>query len=314
VGAGGVDLDTPAAGLIGDGFDLGGGGERLVGPATDILDSSLTLSGWVRLDVAGTDPRIVANAASDGAEIYELLVDDGTSEAVARLNIGGGTVEVRGGAIPTGSWHQLTATWDGAIVRLYVDGSEVDSAAGSGALATDLSVPLVVGNLAAADRGVDGLLDQVVVGHSARSADWVATSFANLSNPGAFVSMGAVQTSAPQPWTVSTSLGRTDSNSLAAPETTSGADGWATAIGIDEPGVEFTAWWRVSDPSLVTVAGGSRTGVSPTDQNETALSGSGFDLATLVGGIRTQEATVPVTIAAATWAEVVLRTDEFGVG
>jgi hypothetical protein len=62
----------------------------------------------------------------------------------------------------------------------------------------------------------------------------------------------------------------------------------------------------------VAVAGGSRTGVTPTDQNETELSVAGFDLATLVGATRTQEATSPATIGVATWAEVLLRTDELG--
>ncbi len=69
----------------------------------------------------------------------------------------------------------------------------------------------------------------------------------------------------------------------------------------------------MSDPSLVTVAGGSRTGISPTDQNETALSASGFDLASLVGATRSQEATSPVTIGGGTWAQIVLRTDELDV-
>ncbi len=313
VGRGGVDLDTAATGLIANGFDLAGGPERLVGPATDMLASELTLSGWVRLDAAGVAPRIVAKAANDGSAIYELLIDDGTGEAVARMNIGGSTVEARGGAVPTGSWHQLAATWDGSTVVLYVDGSQVDTAAGAGALGTDLTVPLVIGNIASADRGVDGRLDQIEVDHVARSSDRIATSYANLSNPAAFVSMGAVQVAAPRAWTVSTSLGRTGSNSLSAPETAPGADAWATAIGIDEPGVEFVSWWYISDPSVVTVAGGSRTGVDPTDQNETALSAAGFDLATIVGPARTQEATSPSVVGGGIWAEVTLRTDQLGV-
>ncbi len=311
--AGGLDINSPAAGLVGNGFDMGGGTERLVGPAVDVLADQLTVSGWVRLDTSGIDSRVVAKAASDGAAVYELLVDSFTAEAVARMQLGGSTVEVRGGAVGIGVWHQLAATWDGAIVRLYVDGTEVDSAPGTGPLATDVSIPLVIGNLAAADRGLDGRLDQVQVSHSTRSADWIATARSNQIDPSAFVSMGAAQTSIPGAWTVSTSLGRTGSNSLSAPETAPGADAWLTAIGVDEPGIEFSSWWRVSNPAAVDISSGTRTGAVPTNQHETSLTGAGFDLGTIIGRSRSQEAPAAGSIPADTWAQVVVRTDEMGV-
>ena len=300
-------------GLVGNGFDMGGGTERLVGPAVDVLANQLTVSGWVRLDTSGTDPRVVAKAASDGSAVYELLVDSATAEAVARMELGGSTVEVRGGAVGIGVWHQLAATWDGAVVRLFVDGTEVDSAPGIGTLATDVSVPLVVGNLASADRGLDGRIDQVQVSHTARSTDWIATAHANQVNPSAFVTMGAAQTSAPRSWTVSTSLGRSGTNSLLAPETAAGADAWLAAIGVDEPGVEFSSWWRVSNPAAVDIASGTRAGVVPTNQNETSLTGAGFDLGTMLGRSRIQEAPAAGSLSAGTWAQVVIRTDEAGV-
>ncbi len=309
---GGLDLAVAVPGIVGNGIDLGGGAERLVGAGTDLLSGQLTLSAWVRLDTAGVDPRIVAKAATDGTAIYELLVDDATAEAVARLDLGGSTVEVRGGSVPVGSWHQVAATWDGTTARLYVDGAEVDTVAATGALGTDVSVPLVIGNLAAADRGLDGRVDQAQVDHTARSAEWIATAHANVVAPAAFVSMGGVQTSAPAAWTISTTIGRTGGNSLMAPETVAGADAWATAVGLDEPGIEFESWWQVSDPTLVEVASGSRTGSAPTDQHETASTGAGFDLATIVGRIRTQETATPATLPPAQWVRVVLRTDELG--
>ncbi len=312
---GGLDLAVSGSGVVGNGVDLAAGPQRLVGPATDLLSNELTLSAWVHLDAAGTDPRILAKAATDGAAIYELLVDDITGEAVARLAIGGATVELRGGTVGLGGWHMVAATWDSATAQLYVDGVEVASAAAAGSLATDVSVPLVVGNVASADRGLDGRVDQIEIAHVARSPQWIATANANLSDAAGFVTIGAVQTSAPRSWTVSGLGGRGSTYALSAPETPSGADAWITAIGIDEPGIEFESWWHLSDPSGVDVAAGTRTGADPITQHETALTGAGFDLATIVSaGGRTQDAPPAGSVAAITWTKVVIRTDETGTG
>ncbi|MCP3857706.1 MAG: hypothetical protein GY698_23775, partial [Actinomycetia bacterium] len=309
---GGLALVPPVPGVAADGFDLAGGSRRLVGPAVDLVSTELTLSAWVLLDTAGFGPRVVAKAASDGSAIYELFIDDTTREVVARLDLGG-TVEARGGSIALGSWYHLAATWDGADLRVYLDGAEVGSTPAAGVLATDISVPLVVGNLAAGNRGIDGNLDHIQVAHRARPAQWIATEHANQLTPAAFVTMGAAQTGVPSPWTVSTTVGHTGSNSLAAPETAVGSDAWATAVGIDEPGIEFEAWWLVSDPATVEAAAGTRTGIGPTDQNETELTAAGWDLGTLTGTARTQDAAPAGSAPAGTWVEAVVRTDETGI-
>ncbi|MEZ5410638.1 MAG: LamG-like jellyroll fold domain-containing protein [Acidimicrobiales bacterium] len=312
---GGLALPGTTAGKAGRGIDLGGGTQRLVGPATDLSGTALTLSGWVKLDTYGTDPRVVAKAASSGSPVYELLVDGTTHEAVARIGTSAGTAEVRGGSLATGTWYHLAATWDGATARLYLDGSQVATAAASGTLDTDLTVPLAVGNRAAGDRGLDGIVDHIQVAHSARSAAWLATAQANMSSPGAFVVMGGPQTEAPAAWTTTSAAAHGGANALAAPNVGASTAGpWITATGLDLPGVEIESWWRLSNPSSVTVAAGTRTGLAAANEYEVGLTSSGFDLAALVGGTRTVGAAPSGTGPTAdTWTRVVLSTDETGV-
>ncbi|MCC6435447.1 MAG: hypothetical protein IT196_10500, partial [Acidimicrobiales bacterium] len=307
----GADL-SGVPGVAGPAVAFDGSAARLVGPATDVVSGGLTLSGWVRLDAAGDDPRVVAKAASDGAAVYELLVDDATGEAVARLAVTGGVQEVRGGSVLPGAWHMVAATWDGSTVRLYVDGTEVDGAAAGGALGTDVDVPLVVGNVGAGDRGLPGRVDQVQVAHVARSAAWLTTEHANVRDPASFVTMGAAQSAPPAAWSVADGVGRTGRRALAAPSGGGGADAWITAVGIDEPGVEVVSWWKLSDPSGVDVAVGTRTGAVPVDQDELALRYGTLELASNQGPSRTSQASVASTVGAGTWTKVVLRTDEAG--
>lgn len=303
---------APSTGVAGVGLDLRGGSERLAGAPTELTSGAISLSGWVRLDALGTASRLISKSDGAGDAVYELLVDGSTGEAVGRAVIGGSTVEVRGGTLTTGTWHQLAATWDGTTVRLYVDGVEADSAAAAGALASDLDAPLVIGNTGNAQRGIDARIDQVRVGHMARSAADVATEYANLTQPALFVTVGARQTSAPGAWSAGSGTHRSGTHALAAPEATPGSAAWATATGLDEPGLAFESWWYHTSPTTGLVAAGTNTGTTPTDQREAGLGAGGVDVATSAAGARTVDGSIGGSIAAGTWTRVEIRTDELG--
>ncbi|MEZ5227847.1 MAG: hypothetical protein R2710_14580 [Acidimicrobiales bacterium] len=151
--------------------------------------------------------------------------------------------------------------------------------------------------------------------HEALGADRIAAEYANIVAPSASVTVGARQTGVSAAWSVTTSQSRSGSNAAAAPSVVPGtADAWLTAIGIDEPGIEFRSWWWMTTTTGVDLAAGTRTGDAPTDQYETALGGGGgWDLATLVGSNRTGFAPPGGTPATGRWVEVVLRTDDTGV-
>ncbi len=314
---GGLDGSAAATGVVADALTYDGANDRLVAPATDITTGAWSLSGWVNASSFGTDPRVAAKASADGSAIYELLIDDTsatTGQAMARLRLGGVTYSVFGGSVTTGSWHFLAADWDGATLSLYVDGALVDSTAAAGTIATDVTVPLTVGNLAAADRGLAGVIDEVRLGHGGVSAERVGFEYANVTTPTAVVSVGGEQVGTADPWTVDTVQVRSGTGAASAPETSVGqADAWLTAIGIDEPGTEFSSWWWFSTDSGIDLASGTRTGSVSTDQYETAVtSSSGWDLATNIGGARTVQAGPVGTPLTGQWVQVTIRTDESG--
>jgi RHS repeat-associated protein len=95
-----------------------------------------------------------------------------------------------------GNWHQVTVTNDGQNEKLYADGVLVAEAA----VLARPSSPNYRYFLGAADGGnawpgisgwsyLNGSLDEVRISSSVRSSDWIATSFANQTNPATFVTV-----------------------------------------------------------------------------------------------------------------------------
>ncbi len=257
------------------------------------------------------DPRLVAKSDGAGSPVYELLIDtSGSPQARARINLGGTVREAAGGTL-TSAWHHVASTWDGATLRVFVDGQPVASTPAVGSLVTDPSIPLVVANTAGALDSLEGRLDEVRVSRVDRSADWVATAYASQVDPAGFVTVGALQTDAVGAWTVASTQTHGGSFAMQAP-VSDALDSWVTADGLDERGVEFETWWWFSTTSA-ELAQGVRTGQAPVTQHESALVGPpGWDLGRIDPSGRTQDVAPPggQSPATGTWTRVTVRIDQ----
>ncbi|MEM9565832.1 MAG: LamG-like jellyroll fold domain-containing protein, partial [Actinomycetota bacterium] len=311
---GGLDPGVAVGtGVAGDAITFDGTDDRLAGPDLDVVDGALTFGAWVRADALTGLDRVLSKRDTAANPIYELSVDGGTGEAVATIRLGG-PVTVRGGSVATGAWHQLLATWDGADLALYVDGTEVDRTAATGTLALDVDTAAVIGNTDAGGAGFDGRIDHVVVDHRAYAAERVAADHTAATDGANLVSIGGQQTGAPGPWTVSADQARSGGFSLSAPETAAGGGAaWAVATGIDEVGSSFRSWWWVSSATGVDLAGGTRAGAVPTDQFEVALtSPAGWELRRRSGPTVATDAVAAGAPSTGTWVEVEIQTDQDG--
>jgi hypothetical protein len=126
----------------------------------------ITVSAWINADTwSGGNRRILQKGNSDNQ--YRLLEEGG----VLKWDLAGiGTVTA---ALPsTGVWHNVTGTYDGKTIVLYVDGTAVASQAASGQLAVT-SDPLTVatknGTATTGDNFI-GTIDEVRVYQRALSA------------------------------------------------------------------------------------------------------------------------------------------------
>jgi len=95
--------------------------------------SQFTIAAWVRVSgiPGGKDPRrwIVAKNANEWVEGHYALLLSGDAVG-AYLNIGGGRENTSRafsgpGLVKANRWHHLTATYDGKMLRVYLDGTPV---------------------------------------------------------------------------------------------------------------------------------------------------------------------------------------------
>ena len=132
------------------------------------LSSGMTVEAWVRPSKAGGWRTVVVKERPGGV-VYGLYGDQARWTAVGSDRIGGERNAVGSSALPLNAWSHLAATFDGAVVRLFVNGVQAGSSAFSGSMVAS------TGSLRLGGNGIwgewfAGLIDEVRVYNRALSA------------------------------------------------------------------------------------------------------------------------------------------------
>jgi hypothetical protein len=111
----------------------------------------MTLEAWVYPTASGGGAwRNVLIKERAGGEIYNLYANtdaNGPTIYVVRAAAPDAPLEAAGtGVLAANTWTHLAATYDGATLRLYVNGSQVGSRAVSGALLASTGALRIGGN------------------------------------------------------------------------------------------------------------------------------------------------------------------------
>lgn len=116
-------------------------------PDSDSLDlrSAMTIEAWV-YPVALGNWRTVLLKEQPGELVYALYVDNGSSRPVGYIFDNGYREAVGISPVLTNRWTHLAVTYDGAHVRLFVNGVQVTSRAHSGTIATSGGALRIGGN------------------------------------------------------------------------------------------------------------------------------------------------------------------------
>jgi Concanavalin A-like lectin/glucanases superfamily len=131
------------------------------------LSTGMTLEAWVRPDAFNW--RTVVLKERPGGLAYALYGSSDNNRPMAEI-AGTASGDTRGpGSLPTGTWSHLATTFDGATLRLYVNGTQVSSRAMSGAIALS-SGALRIGGNAVWGEYFDGLIDEVRIYNRALTA------------------------------------------------------------------------------------------------------------------------------------------------
>ncbi len=160
-----------AGGKFNGALSFNGTSSTVVVPDAATLDltTGMTLEAWVRPNVS-SGWRTVTMKEQPGNLTYGLYANTTANRPVIEVHVGGSVRSLAGTSIlPTLTWTHLATTFDGATLRLYVNGTQVSQLPLAGSLATSAS-PLRIGGNAIWGEWFNGLIDEVRVYNRALGA------------------------------------------------------------------------------------------------------------------------------------------------
>lgn len=177
------------AGAIGAGHGLDSG-DYLVAPKVSAglkLPSSFSLSAWYRTD--GKGMGTLGGELVNVGDNYGLRVHADSSLHLwywppvppAGAKEGWYYITVKGSEFTDGKWHQVTGTFDGVSLRLYVDSRLAGTAAAADVVGFQFPLNVTMGRHGNGKRNYDykGDLDEVQIHSLARGADWIKLNYEN---------------------------------------------------------------------------------------------------------------------------------------
>lgn len=149
------------SGRFGNALELDGIDDWVTVPHSTSLDlsNSFTMELWVKPFSNGTQ-CVIFKEYSEGS-VYSLYAEDAGGLPMSTLNDGQADRVISGSsALPVNQWSHLTATYDGAVQKLYVDGVLVSKRAQTGLIRSSAGVLRIGGNKLWGDY-FHGLIDEV---------------------------------------------------------------------------------------------------------------------------------------------------------
>jgi hypothetical protein len=138
------------------------------------LTTGMTLEAWVFPTASGGGSwRNVIIKQRPNGEVYNLYSNADTNVPVVYAARSGSLTDARGtAALPLNTWKHLATTYDGATLRLYVDGVQVGSRPMTGAMVTSTGVLRIGGNSVWGEF-FQGRIDEIRIYNRALTAEQI---------------------------------------------------------------------------------------------------------------------------------------------
>ena len=157
---------------------VSGGSGFLTSEIFNVVGPAATIEVWVKVTTSNTCAMVVALNDSSWDPLQLYVCNGEYLFCVRNPNYDQGS----GGRVPRstiedGTWHHLAGVYDGSQVRFYVDGVQQGVTGSLTGQIKTLAVPLGIGLRAAGDLPFSGLIDEVRVWNTARTAQEIAANY-----------------------------------------------------------------------------------------------------------------------------------------
>ena len=191
---GGVTQDATGPMNGADGFD---GSDDYVncgqGASLNITAASITIEGWINMDADPGDGNWYDCISKPTYNFYLGGTATDVTTLCAWFTIGGENKDIWGKGdidINPGNDTYCVVTYDGTDVKAYVNGQLDYTELLSGSIDDSADDDLIIGAFSPPAAYFDGIIDEVRVSNTARSAEWIKISYNNQNSPSAFYSVG----------------------------------------------------------------------------------------------------------------------------
>jgi hypothetical protein len=168
-----------------DSFD--GTGDRI--NTKDFDSDSITVEAWVKFN-AFSDFDKLANKDGGGLGSWSFVLDSNAPYymrwSVYNENNSELTASASSATLNTGVWYYFAGTYQKASGdgTLYRDGSFLDDVNGAAnkAIRTNANSVVIGGSVLSSDQTINGVIDEVRISDTDRSADWINATYASIND------------------------------------------------------------------------------------------------------------------------------------
>ena len=147
------------------------------------ITTAITLEAWVYATKnTGIQNVICKSSNSPNTGYIFPRTDNGWTSTVVYLHIAGGWRTLSAPYPGLNAWHHLAATYNGATIRLYINGVEAASLAQTGSITANNN-PLILGNQTGISEYFGGSADEVRVWNVARTQAQIQADMNNIFEP-----------------------------------------------------------------------------------------------------------------------------------
>jgi hypothetical protein len=147
------------------------------------ITTAITLEAWCYATKNSGIQNVISKSSNTINTGYIFpRTDDGWSHVVLYLHLGGSWRTLSATYPSLNTWHHLAATYDGAMMRLYIDGVQAASQAQTGTIATN-SNPLALGNQTGFSEYFGGYADEFRIWNVARTQTEIQNNMSKELNP-----------------------------------------------------------------------------------------------------------------------------------